>query len=71
MRKQGIQVEALARNLIDNRAKLIKICQALDKDTRDWSDGEGKGTRNLRDMTWLCGVPMSEVAELLGDIKKK
>lgn len=58
MRKQGIQVEALARNLIDNRVKLIKVCQKL---------YEFKGLDN----TWLCGVPMSEVAELLGDIKKK
>ncbi len=58
MRKQGIQVEALARNLIDKRQKLIKICAEL---------AEHKGL----ECTWLCGVPMSEIAELLGDIKKK
>ena len=58
MRKQGIQTEALARNLVDNKKRLIKICAEL---------AEHKGL----ECTWLCGVPMSEVAELLGDIKKK
>jgi len=56
VRKQGIQIQSLARNLVDNRAKLIKICAEL---------AEHKGL----ECTWLCGVPMSEVAELLGDIK--
>ena len=58
MRKEVIQPRALTRNLVDNRKKLIKICAEL---------AEHKGL----ECTWLCGVPMSEVAELLGDIKKK
>ena len=65
MRKQGIDYQRLAVNLVDKRAKLIKICNALNKDVAT-VDG---AKINLLTNTWLCGVPMSEVAELLGDIK--
>ena len=56
MRKQGIQTVALARNLVDKRQALIKICAEL---------AEHRGL----ECTWLCGVPMSEVAGLLSDVK--
>ena len=67
MRKQGIDYQRLAVNLVDKRRELTKICQALNKDVAT----VGGAKVNLLTNTWLCGVPMSEVAELLGDIKKK